>query len=312
MRDPYEVLGVSKAASEKEVKSAYRKLAKEFHPDLNPGKTALEEKFKEISAAYGLLSDPEKRAKFDRGEIDASGMETPQREYYRGYADGDAGAKYYSHEGFADEAEMEDFLSGIFGGARGGGHRRGQAGGQSFKARGGDASYTLRVGFIEAAKGATRKLTLPDGRVLEVKIPEGLADRQTLKLAGQGNPGFGGGPAGDAYIEVHVEPHAHFTRKDNDVHSTLPISLKEAVLGGKIQVPTVQGPVTMTVPKNSNSGTTLRLKEKGILDRKSGQYGHHYVTLQVMLPSEPDPALEEFVAKWEPASADDPRAKIKV
>ncbi|HKJ74651.1 MAG TPA: DnaJ C-terminal domain-containing protein, partial [Alphaproteobacteria bacterium] len=263
---------MSKTASDKEIKAAYRKLAKEYHPDLNPGKSGLEDKFKEISAAHALLSDPEQRQRYDRGEIDASGMETPQRQYYRGFADGDAGAKYYNQEGFADEADLEDFLSGIFGGARGGPAGRGRAGGQTFKARGSDASYTLRVGFMEAAKGATRKLTLPDGKTLEVKIPEGLADRQTLKLSGQGNPGFGGGPAGDAYIEVHVEPHAHFTRKDNDVHSTLPITLKEAVLGGKITVPTVHGPVTMTVPKNANTGTTLRLKEKGILDRKSGQY----------------------------------------
>ena len=309
MRDPYEVLGVAKTASEAEIKSSYRKLAKQFHPDLNPGKAGLEEKFKEISAAYDILSDAEKRRRFDAGEIDASGMETPQRQYYRNHADSGEGAKYYSQEGFANPEDLEDFLSGIFGGR---GPGRGQAGGREFKARGSDSAYTLRVGFMDAAKGATKKLTLPDGKTLEVKIPEGLADRQTLKLAGQGNPGFGGGPPGDAYIEVHVEPHAHFTRKDNDVHSTVPIGLKEAVMGGKIEVPTIHGPVAMTIPKNTNTGTTLRLKEKGILDRKSGKYGHHYVTLQVVLPSKPDKALEEFAAKWEPDPADNPRAKIGV
>jgi DnaJ-class molecular chaperone len=311
MRDPYQVLGVQKTASDKEIKAAYRKLAKQFHPDLNPGKSDLEDKFKEISVAYDLLSDPDKRKRFDAGEIDAAGMETPQRQYYRGFADGDSGEKYYSQEGFADPGDLDDFLSGIFGGAGGAGPGR-RAGGQSFKARGNDASYTMRVGFMEAAKGATRKLTLPDGRTLEVKIPEGLADRQTLKLAGQGNPGFGGGPAGDAYIEIHIEPHAHFTRKDNDVHSTVPITLKEAVLGGKIEVPTIHGPVTMTIPKNANTGTTLRLKDKGILDRKTKRHGHHYVTLQVVLPEKADPALEEFAAKWQPGAAENPRAKIRV
>lgn len=307
MRDPYDSLGVKKTASEKEIKTAYRRLAKEFHPDLNPGKTGIEERFKEVSAAYALLSDPEKRRRFDAGEIDAAGVEKPERQFYRGFREG--GGPFQAQEGFASAEDLEDFLSGLFAGGRthGGGARSGAAGG--FKAKGADVSYTLRVGFLEAAKGAKRKIVTPDGRALDVAIPEGLADRQTLRLAGQGQAGYGGGPAGDAYIEVHVEPHAHFTRKDNDIHSVLPIGLQEAVLGGKVEAETIHGPVTVTVPKGSNTGRTLRLKDKGVLDRKSGQRGHHYLTLQVVLPDKPDPELERFAANWRPDAAFDPRAK---
>ena len=306
MRDLYEILGVSRTASDKEIKSAYRKLAKALHPDLHPGKKDVEEKFKEVSAAYGLLSDPEKRKRYDAGEIDAMGAEQAPRGFYRDFGDGAEGGKYAHQEGFANDEEMRDFFSGIFGGAGG---ARGQ---RDFKARGNDISYTARVSFMDAVKGARKTFTMADGKVLNVNIPEGATDRLTLRLAGQGNPGYGGGPAGDAFMELHIDPHAFFTRKDSDIHLELPVGLKEAVMGGKIEVPTIDGNVAMTIPKGSNSGTVLRLKNKGVLDRRSGQRGHQYVTLKLVLPEEPDAALDAFVADWAPAASYQPRAKMGV
>ncbi len=312
MRDPYEVLGVKKDASAKDIKAAYRKLAKELHPDLNPGKEDIEAKFKEVSGAYSLLSDPEKRKRFDAGEIDAAGNETMHPGaggFYRDMGDGFGGQQYYSQEGVSPE-DLEDLLSGIFGGRAGGmGGRAGGmgGGGREFKARGGDVNYSLRVPFLDAAKGTKTTITLPDGRKLTVKIPEGVADGQMLRLAGQGQPGYGGGPAGDAYVEIRVEPHAFFTRKDNDIHVEVPVTLAEAVLGGKIEVPTVHGPVTLPVPEGANTGTQLRLKGKGLKDQRTGTMGNQYVKLKVMLPDEPDAALEKFVKDWKPARDYAPR-----
>jgi DnaJ-class molecular chaperone len=309
MRDPYEILGVAKTASEAEIKSAYRKLAKELHPDLNPGKKGIEEKFKEVSAAYSLLSDADKRKRFDAGEIDASGAQQAPRGYYRDFGDGSEAGKYAHQEGFSSDADMEDFLSGLFRGAG----RKGAGGpGGDFKMRGSDVSYSLRVGFLDAAKGAEKSLTMPDGRVLKVNIPAGATDRLTLRLAGQGNPGYGEGASpGDAFIEIHIEPHAYFKRKDSDIHVEVPVTLNEAVLGGKIEVPTIDGPVAMSISKGSNSGTVLRLKNKGVLDRSSGQRGHEYVTLKLVLPDAPDPALEAFLAEWKAPENYQPRQKMR-
>ncbi len=302
MRDPYDILGVVKTASEKEIKAAYRKLAKEFHPDLNPGKKGIEERFKEISSAYALLSDPDKRRRFDAGEIDAAGQErAPRGAYYRDFADGRGGAGFYAQEGSASPEDLEDLLSSLFGGR--------DTAGAGMKARGADASYTLRISFLDAAKGVSKSITMPDGRTLSLQIPEGAYDRQTLRLKGQGGPGYGGGPAGDAFVELHVEPHPYFTRKDNDVHLELPISLKEAVLGAKVDVPTVHGPVSMNVPAGSNTGTTLRLKDKGIYDPRSKTRGHQYVKFKVVLPKVIDPALKAFVESWQPKE-DKPRSNM--
>ena len=292
MRDPYEVLGVAKTASQEEIRKAYRDLAKKLHPDLNPDNPEAEARFKEIGSAHSLLSDPEKRARFDRGEIDASGAERPEREFYRGYAEGGPGGKYHTQEGFADIDDLQAFMSDLFGG--GGGTR--SARGSSFRARGGDVNYTLPVDFLDAAKGAQKTVTMPDGRSLRINVPAGVRDRQMLRLKGQGMPGYGGGEAGDAYVEIHIQPHSRFTRKDNNIHIEVPVSLDEAILGGRISVPTIHGPVTLTVPKGANTGTTLRLKDKGIATR--GGSGHQFVTLNVVLPKAPDPALREFIEKW--------------
>ena len=283
--DPYTVLGVKKDASQSEIQQAYRRLAKKLHPDLNPGNKEAEEKFKEVTAAYDLLGDADKRARFDRGEIDASGAERPTRQYYRDFAEG--ASPYTSDAGFADMEGAEDVLSQIFGGARRAGMR----------IRGADLHYRLGLDFLDAVNGGERQITLPDGSLLDVKIPAGTRDGQMLRLRGKGRAGIGDAPPGDALIEIEVRPHRVFVRKGDDIHLDLPISLSEAVLGAKVRVPTPSGTVTMTVPKWANTGAVLRLKGKGVA-RADGSKGDELVTLKVMLPEKPDPELEKFVEHW--------------
>jgi DnaJ-class molecular chaperone len=304
--DLYAVLGVGRDASQDQIKRRYRKLAKELHPDLNPDKEVAD-RFKKITAAYDLLSDPEKRGRYDRGEIDAGGQERPEQRFYREYAEDPGAARFYTREGFGDAEGLHDLFENLFGGGAG----EPQAGrGFKMRARGADVSYTLPIDFIEAAKGAKKRVTVGDGRTLDLSIPAGVHDRQTLRLKGQGMPGFEGGPPGDAYVEVHIQPHALFERKDTNVHLELPVSLSEAVLGARIEVPTIDGPVTMTIPKGSNSGTTLRLRGKGIVDPRAGQRGDQYVKLRVVLPRAADAELEEFVRRWSAEHPYDPRAGI--
>lgn len=306
MRDPYETLGVARSASQDEIKAAYRKLAKKFHPDLNPGDAKVETQFKEVSAAYDLLSDAEKRARFDRGEIDATGAET-QRGFYRAHAGSQDGAKYRGQPGGMGgmgQEDIDDILASMFGG---GGRRRGGGGGM--KMRGQDVNYSLAVDFLDAARGATRRITLPEGGQLDVKIPAGIEDGATLRLSGKGGQGFGGGPAGDAFVTVQVRPHKVFRREGRDIHIDLPITLGEAVLGGPIAVPTVGGSVQMTVPKGSNSGRTLRLKGRGLPGK--GGNGDQFVHLQIVLPDAPDADLEAFLKEWGPRNPYDPRASLK-
>ena len=301
--DPYVTLGVKKDATQDEIQKAYRRLAKKLHPDLNPGNKAAEEKFKELSAAYDLLNDPDKRARFDRGEIDASGTERPRQQYYRDFADQDGWSAYTSNAGFSDfgdYAGAEDILSEIFGrGGRAGRRRRGQ-----------DVHYHLDLSFLDAVNGGKQSIVLPDGTTLDVNIPPAVRDGQVLRLKGKGRAAAGDGPPGDALIEISVRPHPYFTRKGNDIYLDLPISLKEAVLGTKVKVPTPSGTVTAAVPKWSNTGRLLRLKGRGV-PRPDGSKGDEYVTLKLMLPQKPDPELERFVAQWQPA-ADSPRQSMGV
>ncbi|HEY4342784.1 MAG TPA: DnaJ C-terminal domain-containing protein [Parvibaculum sp.] len=297
MDDPYETLGVKRDASADEIRSAYRKLAKLHHPDLNPGKKEAEERFKTVSAAYDLLSDKDKRARFDRGEIDASGAEKPpERNFYRDFGDAPGGGKYRAGSASFDP----DDLSSIFGEAFG---RRsgGFGGGQGFAARGADAHYTLSVAFLDAAAGAKRRLTLPDGNALDVNIPAGVQSGQILRLSGKGMPGFGDGPPGDALIEINVEPHAFFRREGRDIHLELPVTLQEAILGAKVDVPTISGTVSLKIPPNSTGGAKLRLKGKGI------NGGDQYVELKIALPADSEPELEEFLKGWTPHRAFNPR-----
>lgn len=283
--DPYQVLGVKKDAPQSEIQKAYRRLAKKLHPDLNPGNKKAEEQFKEVTAAYDLLGDADKRARFDRGEIDASGAERPARQYYRDFAEG--ASPYASDQGYADMEGAEDILSQIFGGAGRGGMRM----------RGADVHYRLALDFLDAVNGGKQQITLPDGSSLDVKIPAGTRDGQILRLRGKGRPGAGDAPSGDALIDIEVRPHRLFSRKGDDIHLELPVTLAEAVLGAKVKVPTPSGAVTMTVPKWSNSGAVLRLKGKGVA-RADGGKGDELVTLKVMLPEQPDAELEKFVEHW--------------
>ncbi len=296
---PYEVLGVKPDASADEIRKVYRKLAKQFHPDLNPGKPEAEARFKSISAAYDLLSDPEKRARYDRGEIDESGAERPPREYYRGHAEGAQGWRYQP-EGETDLSDLEDLFA-AFGSA--GRRRRGSAG-EGFRARGSDRHFTLTVDFVTAATGGKHRLSLAPEEWLDVTIPAGIEDGQVLRLRGKGGPGFGGGAAGDALIEVRVAPHPLFRRDGDNILLELPVSLAEAVLGARVSVPTVTGPVMMTIPKGSDAGRQLRLRGKGI-QRKSP--GDEIVTLKVVIGHSGDSELAAFLEKWGPQHPFDPR-----
>jgi DnaJ-class molecular chaperone len=298
--NPYEVLGVKPGATPEEIQSAYRKLAKKLHPDLNPGNRDAEEKFKRIATAYGLLSDADKRGKFDRGEIDASGAERPQRPFYRDFAAGEQ-QPYTTHSGFADMAGADDLFAELF---RRGGRSRGSM-------PGGDVQYRLPIEFLEAVNGATKRIGLPDGASLDFKVPAGARDGQTLRLKGKGMPGIGGGPPGDALVEIEVRPHKLFAREGDDIKMELPISLREAVLGGKVSVPTPTGPVTMTVPKWSNTGTVLRLKGRGVPQAGGGK-GDEYVTLKLVLPRTADPDLEAFVLNWKAGGVHNPREALEV
>jgi DnaJ-class molecular chaperone len=308
MKDPYQTLGVSRTASADEIKKAYRKLAKKLHPDLNPGNKKIEQEFKEVTAAYDLLSDADKRAKFDRGEIDASGAERPGRGFYRSYAESGQGAKYRGGGGGDDSFFGDDIFSDLFGGGVGGTRAGGARSGPRMSIRGADVSYAATADFVEAALGAKKRLTLTDGKTLDVTIPPGTEDGQTLRLKGQGLPGMGGGPAGDAFIEIKVEPHAFFTRQGDDIHLELPVSLPEAVLGASITVPTLDGKVTLKVPAGSNTGTVLRLRGKGV-PRRDGTRGDQYVKLKVVLPDKPDTEFKDFVERWAKKNAYDARAR---
>ncbi len=285
LADPYVTLGVEKSASQDEIQKAYRRLAKKLHPDLNPGNRQAEEQFKNVTAAYDLLGDADKRARFDRGEIDASGAERPAHRYYRDFSEG--ASPYSSDAGYEDFGDADEILAQMF--SRGGRARA--------HMRGADIRYRLELDFLEAVNGGERQVVLPDGSALDVNIPAGTREGQILRLRGKGRPGLGDASTGDALIEIEVRPHRIFTRKGDDIHIDLPISLREAVLGGEVVAPTPAGKVMMKVPKWTNTNAVLRLKGKGAR-RLDGTSGDEFVTLKIMLPEKPDPELEKFVAGW--------------
>jgi DnaJ-class molecular chaperone len=309
---PYEVLGVKRDATPEQIRKAYRKLAKEFHPDLNPGKPAAEARFKAVTAANDMLSDPDKRARYDRGEIDETGAERP-RYSYRPHAEGAQGRKYQP-QGNIDIDDLDDLFA-MFGGGRSGGRGARGAGpaGEGFSMPGAHRQYTLTIDFALAATGGKQRLALAPGEWLDVTIPPGIEEGQVLRLRGKGGPGFGGGPQGappgDALIEVHIEPHPFFRREGDDIHVELPVSLAEAVLGARVSVPTATGPVTMTIPPGSDTGTRLRLRGKGIHRGRRGSEttGDQYVTLKVMIGASDDLALAEFLKGWAEQHPTDPR-----
>ena len=300
--DPYELLGVKRDASQKDIQAAYRKLAKKLHPDLNPGDKAAEEKFKTVSAAYALLQDEEKRARFDKGEIDGSGAEqAAPRSYYRDYAaqPGAASERYSGTDGFSDFGSADDIFASFF-------SRQGRA---RPAAGGGDLRYSMEISLRDAANGGKHQITLPDGPTLDLQIPAGTRDGQTLRLRGKGVAGSSGSAAGDALIDITIAPDGFFRLDGDDIRMDVPISLREAVLGGKIAIPTLSGQVSVTLPPHSNSGKTLRLKGKGF-PTKGGKKGDAYVSLTVKLPDQPDPALTAFMTDWVAGKEQYPRTDL--
>ncbi len=315
MRDPYEILGVPKKATEAEIKKAFRTLAKKHHPDAHGNDPSKVKKFQEISGAYEVLGDKEKRAKFDRGEIDGSGQPRgfdPSAHGFgggfrpgtgpgggRGQGPGGAGFQWSSTGG--DGIRAEDLFADLFGGA--GGRRSRQP------KKGEDVQLATTITLEEAAQGGVRRVLLGDGKELEVRIPAGVKEGQTIRMRGQGAPGVQGGPPGDVLISVSLAQHSAFTVEGRDLKLDLPISLSEAVLGGKVPALTLSGTVTLTVPAHSNSGRVLRLKGKGLPGSGAEPAGDLFVRLMVTLPEPSDPKLDEFVQTW--TSPFDPRSKAK-
>jgi len=291
--DPYQILGVPQSATDDQIRKAYLKLVKELHPDVNPSKTA-EERFKKVTAAHDIIGDPERRRRYDTGEIDASGE--VRRPTWRSQGAGaGAGGRGPIFEDFGD------MFSDIFSGAGRGGGRGG------FAMRGRDVRYTLDVDFLEAVQGAKKRVTLPDNGVLDLAVPEGVTDGQVLRLRGRGEAGVAGGEAGDALVEIRVRPHREFRREGDDLLIEVPITIDEAVLGGKVEVPTVGGRVQLTVPKGTSSGQVLRLKGKGVRNATTGATGDELVTVRIVLPETIDEGLSYFLSEWRQKHRYDPR-----
>jgi DnaJ-class molecular chaperone len=300
--DPYAVLGLTKTATADEIKKAFRKIARTSHPDLNPDDPAAEARFKDAGRAYDLLKDPEQRRRFDAGEIDATGAEQAPRGYYRDEArrtQNPYTQKHTAQRGtpFGDGFDADDFFANFA--------RAKSSSGQTGNLKGQDMQYRLSVPFLDAARGAKTRITLPDGNTLEVTIPEGARDGLTLRLRGKGEPGFVAGEPGNAYITLDVAAHPEFQRDGDNITVALPISIDEAILGGKVPVQTIAGTVNVTVPSGASSGQVLRLKGRGVKGRTGT--GDQKVTLRVVLPPEIDDDLKSFMQSWRADHAYNPR-----
>ena len=317
MRNPYEILGVAKSASEAEIKKAFRGLAKKFHPDQHGGDKEKAKRFQEISGAYDIVGDKDKRAKFDAGEIDEAGNPRgfDPRQGGGGFRGGNPfgggfgnggdqrGGFRFNWDNQGDTAEgfnTEDIFSDLFGGGR----RRGPQ-----PKRGQDFTLSVTVSFEEAARGGTRRVDMPNGEQLDVRIPPGIKDGQQIRLKGRGGAGIKGGPPGDVLITIVAAAHPYMVRDGKDIRMDLPVTLKEAVLGGKVTVPTLGASVTLNIPPNSNTGSVLRLKGKGVEGKGSEAAGDFYVKLIVTLPDKADDELRKFAEGWK---ADyNPRSKLR-
>lgn len=296
-KDPYSILGVARGASEAEIKSAYRKLAKQLHPDANKDNPKASERFSEVTRAYDLLSDKAKRAQFDRGEIDADG--NPAMPFGGGGFGGGGGGNPFGGGG----ADFSDLFADLFGGRGGGGPFGGQ---RSAPPKGGNIAYRLAVQFIDAATLAPQRITLQGGSTIDLKLPAGVESGTQMRLPGKGQAGPGG--AGDAIVTIDIKPHPYFTRDGENIRLDLPVSLSEAVLGAKVKVPTVDGPVMLSVPPGTTSGKVMRLKGKG-WSIKGGGRGDQLVRLLVDLPAD-DAALKAFAESWNGSA--NPRAALGV
>ncbi|HUE79159.1 MAG TPA: DnaJ C-terminal domain-containing protein [Sphingomicrobium sp.] len=317
--DLYQRLGIKRGASEEEVKKAYRSLAKQLHPDRNTDNPKAAERFAQVTQAYDLLSDKDKRARYDRGEIDEDG--NPKMPFGAGFGGGAGprpGGQGGGFEGFpggfeaGNTADLSDLFEGLFGAASAARGRQRQAGPGSFRGRsrapqkGANVNYRLKVPFVDAAMLAPQRIVLADGKTIDLKLPKGLEDGTRIRLAGKGEPGPGG--RGDAIVTVSIAPHPFYTRAGSDIRLNLPVTLKEAVLGAKVKVPTPDGPVMLTIPKGTTSGRVLRLKGRGFTD-KNGKRGDQLVTVAVDLPSA-DAELEAFAEGWQ--AGGNPRAALGV
>ena len=315
--DLYQRLGVQRGASDAEIKKAYRSLAKQLHPDRNKDKPDAAKRFGEVTAAYDLLSDKDKRARYDRGEIDDDGNpKMPFGSGFGGYSAGGgprpgAGNGFEGFQGFqgAETADLGDLFEGLFGGATRG---RGPSGFSNFRQRtrapqkGADVAYRLKVAFLDAVTSKPQRITLADGKTIDLKLPKGLEDGTKIRLAGKGQEGEGG--RGDAIVTIEIGPHRFFRREGNDIRLELPVTLKEAVLGAKVKVPTPEGPVMLTIPKGTSSGKVLRLKGRGFT-AKDGKRGDQLVAIEIEVPPN-DPALQQFAENWD--GGGNPRASLGV
>jgi DnaJ-class molecular chaperone len=306
MANPYETLGVAPNASQDDIRTAYRKAAKETHPDLNPGKPEAEKLFKEINAAYDIVGDADKRKRYDAGEIDETGAERqPERHFYRQYAEADPNMRYRRRGAPAAEPGngAGDFDYDIFADLF-----RGRGEGGNFRMPPQDVRYTLEIDFLDAVNGTHKRVAMPDGKSLDITIPAGINEGQVLRLKGQGLAGSDGKP-GDAYVEISVQPHAGFKREGHDILSTLPVSLGEALNGASVRVETVDGSVDVKVPKGAKEGTKLRLRGKGVPRGKAGGRGDQLVKIHIVPPEGADEALAQFMAEWEKTHPQNPRRK---
>jgi DnaJ-class molecular chaperone len=294
--DLYTVLGVAKGVQDDEIRRAYRRLAKELHPDMRPDDPGAGDRFKRVTAAYDILGDATKRQRYDDGEIDAQGE--PVRSYVRNGAGAAGGWANGFGGGNGRDTGVSDIFSDLFGG-------RG-ARGPGLNLRGQDVRYTLEVDFMEAAGGARKRVTLPEGGTLDLNVPEGVADGQVLRLKGKGMPGLRGGESGDALVEIHVRPHAKFKRIGSDILLELPITIDEAVLGGKVEVTTISGRVALQIPKGTSSGRVFRLKGKGVRSTADGSVGDQLVTIRIVMPENVDESLSYFMAEWRQRNRYDP------
>ena len=316
--DLYQRLGIKRGASDEEIKKAYRSLAKQLHPDRNKDNPNAAKRFGEVTQAYDLLSDKDKRARYDRGEIDEEGNpKMPFGSGFGGYSQGgsrpggDPGAGFENvNFGGADAADLSDLFEGLFGGAGGRGRAGGGFGGFRQRGRapqkGPDAAYRLKVPFEDAVALKPQRVTLADGKTIDLKLPKGLEDGTRIRLAGKGAEGPAG--RGDALVTIDIAPHRLFTRDGNNIRLTLPVTLKEAVLGAKVKVPTPEGPVMLSVPKGTTSGKVLRLKGRGFT-AKDGRRGDQLVTVEIDVPAD-DQELQAFAERWSGGS--NPRASLGV
>ena len=315
--DLYQRLGLKRGATEAEIKMAYRSLAKQLHPDRNKDNPKAAERFAQVTAAYDLLSDKDKRAKYDRGEIDEEGNpKMPFGAGFGGYSAGPGGPQPGAggfenfNFGGAEGADLSDLFEGLFGGAAGGRAGGGPFSGFRQRARapqkGADVAYRLKIPFDDAVALKPQRITLADGKTVDLKLPQGLEDGTRIRLAGKGEEGPGG--RGDAIVTIEIAPHRFFTREGTNIRLTLPVTLKEAVLGAKVKVPTPEGAVMLTIPKGTSSGKVLRLNGRGFV-RKDGKRGDQLVTVDIEIPSD-DPELQRFAESWN--GGGNPRASLGV